>query len=110
NGGQGEHEEEEDQGLREVMEDINRFDGSTIPTQPQQGSGSGWPYSHSKHELASLLHNLDINTHFQMPNVYYNTQGSLYTEAVSYRQQFPPPPFYPRFPSPEAWTEYRRAD
>ncbi|MCI84225.1 hypothetical protein A2U01_0105501, partial [Trifolium medium] len=21
-----------------------------------------------------------------------------------------PPPFYPRFPSPEAWTEYQRAD
>ncbi|MCI91414.1 hypothetical protein A2U01_0112708, partial [Trifolium medium] len=31
-------------------------------------------------------------------------------EAMSYRQQFPPPPFYPRFPSPKAWTEYRRAD
>ncbi|MCI55382.1 hypothetical protein A2U01_0076632, partial [Trifolium medium] len=45
-----------------------------------------------------------------MPNVYYNTQGSLYTEAMSYRQQFPPPPFYPRFPTPEAWTEYQRAD
>ncbi|MCI84491.1 hypothetical protein A2U01_0105769, partial [Trifolium medium] len=29
---------------------------------------------------------------------------------MSYRQQFPPPPFYPRFPSPEAWTEYQRAD
>ncbi|MCI70418.1 hypothetical protein A2U01_0091681, partial [Trifolium medium] len=24
--------------------------------------------------------------------------------------QFPPPPFYPRFQTPEAWTEYRRAD
>ncbi|MCI77463.1 hypothetical protein A2U01_0098733, partial [Trifolium medium] len=23
---------------------------------------------------------------------------------------FPPAPFYPRFPSPEAWTEYRRND
>ncbi|MCI59372.1 hypothetical protein A2U01_0080627, partial [Trifolium medium] len=23
---------------------------------------------------------------------------------------FPPPPFYPRFPSPEAWNEYRQAD
>ncbi|MCI48332.1 hypothetical protein A2U01_0069575, partial [Trifolium medium] len=29
---------------------------------------------------------------------------------MSYRQQFPPPPFYPRFPSPEAWTGYQRAD
>ncbi|MCI64734.1 hypothetical protein A2U01_0085992, partial [Trifolium medium] len=29
---------------------------------------------------------------------------------MAYRQHFPPPPFYPRFPSPEAWTDYRRAD
>ncbi|MCI58791.1 hypothetical protein A2U01_0080046, partial [Trifolium medium] len=29
---------------------------------------------------------------------------------MSYRQQFPPPPFNPRFPTPEAWNEYRRAD
>ncbi|MCI18559.1 hypothetical protein A2U01_0039713, partial [Trifolium medium] len=86
------------------------FDGSTLPTQPQQGSGDAWPYSHSEHELASLLHNLDINSHFRMPNVYYSTQGWLYSEAMTYRQQFPPPPFYPRFPSPEAWTEYRRVD
>ncbi|MCI83292.1 hypothetical protein A2U01_0104567, partial [Trifolium medium] len=43
-------------------------------------------------------------------NVYYNTQGSLYTEAMTYRQQFSPAPFYPSFPSPEAWNEYRRAD
>ncbi|MCI72126.1 hypothetical protein A2U01_0093389, partial [Trifolium medium] len=28
---------------------------------------------------------------------------------MTYRQQFPPPLFYPRFPSPEAWAEYRRA-
>ncbi|MCI41791.1 hypothetical protein A2U01_0063025, partial [Trifolium medium] len=33
NGGQGENEEEgEDQGLQEVMEEIDRFDGSAIPT------------------------------------------------------------------------------
>ncbi|MCI85969.1 hypothetical protein A2U01_0107248, partial [Trifolium medium] len=49
------------------MEEIDRYDGSTLPTQPQQTSGGAWPYSHYEHELASLLHNLDINTHFQMP-------------------------------------------
>ncbi|MCH90390.1 hypothetical protein A2U01_0011305, partial [Trifolium medium] len=67
NGGEGENEEEgEDQGMRDVMEEIDRFDGGAIPTQTQQGSGSGWPYSNSEHELASLLHNLDINSHFRM--------------------------------------------
>ncbi|MCI47380.1 hypothetical protein A2U01_0068621, partial [Trifolium medium] len=45
-----------------------------------------------------------------MPNVYYQTQGTLYSEAMTYQQQFPPPLFYPRFPSPEAWNEYWRAD
>ncbi|MCI63066.1 hypothetical protein A2U01_0084323, partial [Trifolium medium] len=86
-------EEEEDQGLNEVMEEIDRFDGNTIPTQPQQGGGSDWPYTHSEHELASLLHNLDLNSHFRLPIVYYNTQGLMYSEAMSYRQQFPPAPF-----------------
>ncbi|MCI90069.1 hypothetical protein A2U01_0111359, partial [Trifolium medium] len=33
NEGQGE-EEGEDTGLQEVMEEIDRFDGSTLPTQP----------------------------------------------------------------------------
>ncbi|MCI83586.1 hypothetical protein A2U01_0104862, partial [Trifolium medium] len=40
NGRQGENDEEgEYQELREAMEEIDRFDGSAIPTQPQQGSG-----------------------------------------------------------------------
>ncbi|MCI85621.1 hypothetical protein A2U01_0106900, partial [Trifolium medium] len=41
---------------------------------------------------------------------YYNTQGMLYTEAMSYRQQFPLAPFFPLYPSPEAWNEHRRVD
>ncbi|MCI73213.1 hypothetical protein A2U01_0094477, partial [Trifolium medium] len=71
--------------MQDVMEEIDRFDGDAIPTQEPQGSGSGWAYSHSEHELAFVLHNLDINTHFWMPNVYYQTQGTLYSEAMSYR-------------------------
>ncbi|MCI88111.1 hypothetical protein A2U01_0109397, partial [Trifolium medium] len=40
NGGQDENEEEgNDQELHEVMEEIDRYDGSTLPTQPQQTSG-----------------------------------------------------------------------
>ncbi|MCI70324.1 hypothetical protein A2U01_0091587, partial [Trifolium medium] len=35
NGGQGENEEEEDQGMHDVMEEIDHFDGGAIPTQPQ---------------------------------------------------------------------------
>ncbi|MCI31050.1 hypothetical protein A2U01_0052261, partial [Trifolium medium] len=113
---QGVHEEEEHveaahadhQGLDDVMEEINRFESSAFPNQQQQ-SGD-WPYTHSEHELASLLHNLNLNTHFRLPNMYYNTQGQLYTEAMTYRQQFPPAPFFPLYPSPEAWQEHRRVD
>ncbi|MCI18079.1 hypothetical protein A2U01_0039230, partial [Trifolium medium] len=84
---QGVHQEEEhveaahadDQGMDDVMEEIDRFDSGALPNQQQQ-SGD-WPYTHSEHELASLLHNLDLNTHFRLPNVYYNTQGQMYTEA-----------------------------
>ncbi|MCI37596.1 hypothetical protein A2U01_0058820, partial [Trifolium medium] len=58
NKAQGVQEEEEnveaaqteDQGMDDIMEEIDRFDGSAIPTQPQQGSGGAWPYSHSEHE------------------------------------------------------------
>ncbi|MCI71023.1 hypothetical protein A2U01_0092286, partial [Trifolium medium] len=57
---------EDDQELDDVMEDIDRFDSSTLPNQQQQGGN--WPYTHSEHELASLLHNLDLNTHFRLPN------------------------------------------
>ncbi|MCI34817.1 hypothetical protein A2U01_0056038, partial [Trifolium medium] len=68
NGGHNGNEEvgeEHDQEMHDVMEEIDHFDGNAIPTQPQQGSGNEWPYSHSEHELASLLHNMDINTHFR---------------------------------------------
>ncbi|MCI96203.1 hypothetical protein A2U01_0117503, partial [Trifolium medium] len=56
NAGQGENEDEgDDPEMREVMEEIDHFDGGVIPTQPQQTSGGAWPYTHSEHELASLL-------------------------------------------------------
>ncbi|MCI87079.1 hypothetical protein A2U01_0108360, partial [Trifolium medium] len=57
--------------MQDVMEETDRFGGGAVPAQEPQGSGSGWAYTHSEHELASLLHNLDLNTHFRMPNVYY---------------------------------------
>ncbi|MCI74027.1 hypothetical protein A2U01_0095291, partial [Trifolium medium] len=53
NGGQdGNEEVGDDPGMQDIMEEIDRFDGGAMPTQPQQGSGSEWPYSHSEHELA----------------------------------------------------------
>ncbi|MCI71086.1 hypothetical protein A2U01_0092349, partial [Trifolium medium] len=65
NEAQGVQEEEEhveaaqaeDQGMDDIMQEIDRFASDALPTQ-QQNSGD-WPYTHSEHELASLLHNLD---------------------------------------------------
>ncbi|MCI95690.1 hypothetical protein A2U01_0116989, partial [Trifolium medium] len=34
----------------------------------------------------------------------------MYTEAMIYRQQFPPASFFPLYPSPEAWQEHWRVD
>ncbi|MCH82448.1 hypothetical protein A2U01_0003255, partial [Trifolium medium] len=97
------HMEEDD----ELMEEIDRFDGGVQPDQQQHDN---WPYTHSEHEIASLLHNLDINTALHLPNVYYNTQGALYTESMTYRQEFPPAPFFPYYPTWEAWQEFVRVD
>ncbi|MCI67936.1 hypothetical protein A2U01_0089195, partial [Trifolium medium] len=66
--------------MDDMMEEIDRFTSDALPTQ-QQNSGD-WPYTHSEHELASLLHNLDLTIAHRLPNMYYNTQGSLYTEAM----------------------------
>ncbi|MCI46119.1 hypothetical protein A2U01_0067359, partial [Trifolium medium] len=64
-----------DQGPDDVMEEIDRFNSGAVPNQQQQ-SGD-WPYTHSEHEVATLLHNMDINTHFRLPNLYCNTQGMM---------------------------------
>ncbi|MCI45616.1 hypothetical protein A2U01_0066855, partial [Trifolium medium] len=95
-------------GMDDIMEEIDRFASDALPTQ-QQNSGD-WSYTHSEHELASLLHNLDLNTSHRLLNVYYNTQGFLYTEAMSYRQRFPPTPFFPHYPTREAWQEFVQSD
>ncbi|MCI66610.1 hypothetical protein A2U01_0087868, partial [Trifolium medium] len=52
----------------ELMDEIDRFEGGAIPGQQQQ---LNWPYTHSEHELATLLHNMDLNTYLRLPNLYY---------------------------------------
>ncbi|MCH93638.1 hypothetical protein A2U01_0014590 [Trifolium medium] len=83
--------EEVDEGVQEE-EEMNQFEDGVHPNQQQsvypnqQQHHDNWPFTHSEHERASLLHNLDINTVLRLSNVYYNTQGALYTEAMTYRQ------------------------
>ncbi|MCI97723.1 hypothetical protein A2U01_0119024, partial [Trifolium medium] len=54
NDGQEGNGVEQDQGMQDVMEEIDRFGGGAGPTHEPQGSGGGWAYTHSEHELASL--------------------------------------------------------
>ncbi|MCH79999.1 hypothetical protein A2U01_0000761 [Trifolium medium] len=67
----------------------------------------GAPNIHSKNEIAALLHTLDLNEVYNLPNLYYNTSGSLYTEAMNVRQNFPPISYFPRYPTREAWNAHK---
>ncbi|MCH80573.1 hypothetical protein A2U01_0001343 [Trifolium medium] len=52
-------------------------------------------------------HTLDLNEVYNLPNLYYNTSGSLYTEAMNVRQNFPPISYFPRYPTREAWNAHK---
>jgi hypothetical protein len=74
------------------------------PTHTQEGA----PNQHSVNEIAALLTQMDIATSLRLPHNYYDQNSALYREAMAYREQFFPRPFYPLYPTMEAmqsrWT------
>ncbi|MCI50906.1 hypothetical protein A2U01_0072150, partial [Trifolium medium] len=58
-------------------------------------------YSHSINELAALLHNVELSQ-----NMYYDTNSSLYTEAMDYQESFPPSDFASLYPTQEEWDAH----
>ncbi|CAJ2645118.1 unnamed protein product [Trifolium pratense] len=50
-------------------------------------------YSHDINQLASMLHQMEISQYSGLPNLYFDTASSMYTEAMAYRSTFPPPTF-----------------
>ncbi|KAK2390543.1 hypothetical protein QL285_064074 [Trifolium repens] len=74
------------------------------PTHTQEGE----PNQHSVNEIAALLTQMDIATSLRLPHNYYDQNSALYREAMAYREQYYPRPFYPLYPTMEAmqsrWT------
>jgi hypothetical protein len=57
------------------------------------------PNQHSVNEIAALLTQMDIANSLRLPHNYYDQNSALYREAMAYREQFYPRPFYPLYPT-----------
>jgi hypothetical protein len=57
------------------------------------------PNQHSVNEIAALLTQMDIANSLRLPHNYYDQNSALYREAMTYREQFYPRPFYPLYPT-----------
>jgi hypothetical protein len=57
------------------------------------------PNQHSVNEIAALLTQMDISNSLRLPHNYYDQNSALYREAMAYREQFYPRPFYPLYPT-----------
>ncbi|MCI50688.1 hypothetical protein A2U01_0071932, partial [Trifolium medium] len=86
---------------------MDQFERGVHPDQQQVPDAPLAPsmprYSHSINELAVLLHNIELSQRAGLPNMYYNTHYLLYTEAMDYRESFPPLTFASLYPTQEAW-------
>ncbi|GAU46938.1 hypothetical protein TSUD_85380 [Trifolium subterraneum] len=88
----------------EELEEMNQFEQGVHPDQNQPMPEP--QIQHSEYELSQLLTQLDLNMAARLPYHYYNTQSSMYTQAMSYKQQFPPQPFCPYYPTWESWQQH----
>ncbi|GAU26558.1 hypothetical protein TSUD_266720 [Trifolium subterraneum] len=90
--------------VEEELEEMNQFEQGVHPEQNQPMPEP--PIQHSEYELSQLLTQLDLNRATRLPYHYYNTQSSMYTQAMSYKQQFPPQSFCPYYPTWESWQQH----
>ncbi|CAJ2642451.1 unnamed protein product [Trifolium pratense] len=103
-----------EEALREE-EEINRFEEGNHPDQQgepayesQEIPGHAPPrYSHDMNQLASMLHQMEISQYFGLPNLYFDTASSMYTEAMAYRSTFPPPTFGTLYPVDTDWEAHQ---
>ncbi|MCH99053.1 hypothetical protein A2U01_0020064, partial [Trifolium medium] len=101
----GEGNAAREEALREE-EEINRFEEGNHPDQQgdpvyesQEIPAHAPPrYSHDMNQLASMLHQMEISQYSGLPNLYFDTASSMYTEAMTYRSTFPPPTFGTLYP------------
>ncbi|CAJ2637655.1 unnamed protein product [Trifolium pratense] len=110
----GEGNAAREEALREE-EEINRFEEGNHPDQQgdpayesQEIPGHAPPrYSHDMNQLASMLHQMEISQYSGLPNLYFDTASSMYTEAMTYRSTFPPPTFGTLYPVDTDWEAHQ---
>ncbi|CAJ2645441.1 unnamed protein product [Trifolium pratense] len=96
-------------------EEINRFEDGDYPDQQgdpvhesQEIPAHAPPlYSHDVNQLASMLHQMEISQYSGLPNLYFDTASSMYTEAMTYRSTFPPPTFGALYPVDADWEAHQ---
>ncbi|GAU40559.1 hypothetical protein TSUD_367620 [Trifolium subterraneum] len=90
----------------ELMAEIDGFEGVQQQHEPQ----GGFHYTHHEDELARILHELDLYKSTGANHIYYNQQGSLYQEAMRYREEHPPPSDYEMYPTRGEWETFLQHD
>ncbi|CAJ2650261.1 unnamed protein product [Trifolium pratense] len=110
----GEANAAREEALREE-EKINRFEEGNHPDQQGDPAYESHDipaqdpprYSHDMNQLASMLHQMEISQYSGLPNLYFDTASSMYTEAVTYRSTFPPPTFGTLYPVDTDWEAHQ---
>ncbi|GAU18255.1 hypothetical protein TSUD_175970 [Trifolium subterraneum] len=94
-----------------LMAEIDGFVGEQeIPAQHHEAPQGGYHYTHHEDELARMLHELDLYRSTGATHIYYNQQGSLYQDAMRYREEHPPPSDYELYPTRGEWEDYVHND
>ncbi|CAJ2636695.1 unnamed protein product [Trifolium pratense] len=110
----GEGNAAREEALREE-EEINRFEEGNHPDQQGDPAYESHDipaqdpprYSHDMNQLASMLHQMEISQYSGLPNLYFDTASSMYTEAMTYRSTFPPPTFGTLYPVDTDWEAHQ---
>jgi hypothetical protein len=89
-----------------LMAEIDGFEGVSQQQAPQ----GGFHYTHHEDELARMLHELNLYKSTGANHIYYNQQGSLYQEAMRYREEHPPPSDYEMYPTRGEWEAFLHDD
>ncbi|GAU43651.1 hypothetical protein TSUD_24200 [Trifolium subterraneum] len=106
-----EHENAGGQEDDALMAEIDRFVGEQeIPTQHHEAPQGGYHYTHHEDVLARMLHELDLYKSTGATHIYYNQQGSLYQDAMRYREEHPPPSDYELYLTRGEWDDYVHND
>ncbi|GAU43678.1 hypothetical protein TSUD_302410 [Trifolium subterraneum] len=99
-------EEEDPDEDHEGEDDVDEYLNQEENHEPQ----GGFHYTHHEDELARMLHELDLYKSTGANHIYYNQQGSLYQEAMRYREEHPPPSDYEMYPTRGEWETFLQED